>query len=218
MRTLSVNTFVSLDGVMQGPGGPEEDRTGGFSHGGWNVTFWDDVMGAAIGRIFAEPHDLLLGRRTYEIFAAHWPFVHDDPVADGLNAATKYVASRTLGQLSWQNSVLLTGDAGTAVAALKEQDGPDLMVQGSSDLLQTLLARDLVDTFTIWTFPVLLGRGKRLFGVGTVPGGLRLVDGQTSTTGVVIATYERAGEVPVGSFQLEEATEAELQRRAAWAD
>jgi dihydrofolate reductase len=218
MRTLSVNTFVSLDGVMQGPGGPEEDPTGGFTHGGWNVTFWDDVMGAAIARTFAEPHDLLLGRKTYEIFAAHWPFVHDDPVADALNAATKYVASRTLTQLSWQNSVLLTGDAGTAVAALKQEDGPDLMVQGSSDLLQTLLAHDLVDRFGIWTFPVLLGRGKRLFGTGTVPGGLRLVESQTSTTGVVIATYERAGEVPVGSFQFDEPTAAEVQRRAELAD
>jgi dihydrofolate reductase len=160
MRTPSVNTFRSLDGVMQGPGGPQEDPTGGVTHGGWNVTFWDDVMGSAIARAFAEPYDLLLGRRTYEIFAAHWPYVTDDPIADALNAMTKYVASRTLQQLSWQNSVLLSGDAGTAVTALEEQDGRDLMVQGSSDLLQTLLAEDLVDRFSVWTFPVLLGRGK----------------------------------------------------------
>ncbi|MCW2678284.1 MAG: riboflavin biosynthesis protein RibD [Modestobacter sp.] len=160
MRTPSVNTFRSLDGVMQGPGGPQEDPTGGVTHGGWNVTFWDDVMGSAIARAFAEPYDLLLGRRTYEIFAAHWPYVTDDPIADALNAMTKYVASRTLQQLSWQNSVLLSGDAGTAVTALEEQDGRDLMVRGSSDLLQTLLAEDLVDRFSVWTFPVLLGRGK----------------------------------------------------------
>jgi dihydrofolate reductase len=215
VRTLSVNTFISLDGVMQGPGGPQEDPTGGFSHGGWNVTFWDDVMGSAMARAFAEPYDLLLGRRTYEIFAAHWPYVTDDPVADGLNAMTKYVTSRTLDQLSWQNSVLLPGDAGTTVAALKEREGPDLMVQGSSDLLQTLLAHDLVDRFSIWTFPVLLGRGKRLFGEGTIPGGLRLTESQTATTGVVIATYERAGAVPVGSFQLGEPSAAETRRRAS---
>jgi dihydrofolate reductase len=215
MRTLSATTFISLDGVMQAPGGPEEDPTGGFTLGGWNAPYWDDVMGQAIGKAFAEPHDLLLGRRTYEIFAAHWPYVSDDPVADRLNAMTKYVASRTLTEVSWQNAVLLTGDAGDAVAGLKQQDGPDVQVQGSSDLLQTLLARDLVDLFTVWTFPVLLGSGKRLFGAGTTPGGLRLVDSTTSTTGVLIATYQRSGAVPRGDFQLAEPSEAELRRRAA---
>jgi dihydrofolate reductase len=215
MRTLSVTTFVSLDGVMQAPGGPQEDPTGGFALGGWNAPFWDDVMGQAMGTAFAEPHDLLLGRKTYEIFAAHWPHVSDGPVADRLNAMTKYVASRTLSEVTWQNSVLLGGDAGDAVTDLKQQDGPDLQVQGSSDLLQTLLARDLVDVFTVWTFPVLLGGGKRLFGTGTTPAGLRLVDSTVSTTGVLIATYERAGEVPRGDFQLAEPTEAELRRRAA---
>jgi dihydrofolate reductase len=215
MRTVSVTTFVSLDGVMQAPGGPAEDPTGGFELGGWNVTFWDQVMGEVMGKAFAEPHDLLLGRRTYEIFAAHWPYIAHDPVADRLNAMTKYVASRSLTEAPWQPAVLLRGDAGDAVADLKRQDGPDLQVQGSSDLLQTLLARDLVDTFTVWTFPVLLGRGKRLFGTGTTPAGLRLVESTTSTTGVLIATYERAGEVPRGDFQLAEPTEAELRRRAA---
>lgn len=218
MRKLTVNTFVSLDGVMQAPGGPEEDPTGNFAYGGWNATFWDDVMGQAIAREFEQPNDLLLGRKTYEIFAAHWPYISDDPVADKLNSATKYVASRTLDEVTWNNAVLLKGDAGDAVAEVKQQDGPDLNVQGSSDLIQTLLRRDLVDVFSIWTFPILLGTGKRLFGDGTTPGGLRLVDSETSTTGVTIATYERAGEVPLGSFQLAEPTEAELRRRASLTD
>jgi dihydrofolate reductase len=218
MRKLTVNTFVSLDGVMQAPGGPEEDPTGNFAYGGWNATFWDDVMGQAIAREFEQPNDLLLGRKTYEIFAAHWPYISDDPVADKLNSATKYVASRTLDEVTWNNAVLLKGDAGDAVAELKQQDGPGLNVQGSSDLIQTLLRRDLVDVFSIWTFPILLGTGKRLFGDGTTPGGLRLVDSETSTTGVTITTYERAGEVPLGSFQLAEPTEAELRRRASLTD
>jgi dihydrofolate reductase len=217
MRRLSVNTFVSLDGVMQAPGGPQEDPTGDFTLGGWNVPFWDDVMGQVMGAAFGTPDDLLLGRRTYEIFAAHWPHVTDDPVADALNRMTKYVASRTLDQVTWQGSVLLRGDAGDAVAALKREDGPNLQVQGSAGLLQTLLARDLVDELSIWTFPVLLGSGKRLFGDGTRPAGLRLLSSQTSTTGVVISTYERAGDVPRGSFQLAEPSAAELRRRASLA-
>jgi dihydrofolate reductase len=217
MRRLSVNTFISLDGVMQAPGGPQEDPTGDFALGGWNVPFWDDVMGQAMGQAFATPHDLLLGRRTYEIFAAHWPHVTDDPAADALNGMTKYVASRTLDQVSWHGSVLLRGDAGDAVAALKQEDGPDLQVQGSAGLLQTLWARDLVDELSIWTFPVLLGTGKRLFGDGTRPAGLRLLSNETSTTGVVISTYERAGDVLRGSFQLAEPSEAEVRRRASLA-
>jgi dihydrofolate reductase len=217
MRRLSVNAFVSLDGVMQAPGGPEEDPTGDFTLGGWNVPFWDEVMGQVMSGAFATPYDLLLGRRTYEIFAAHWPHVTDDPVGDALNRMTKYVASRTLEQVTWQGSVLLRGDAGDAVAALKTEDGPDLQVQGSAGLLQTLLARDLVDELSIWTFPVLLGSGKRLFGDGTRPAGLRLLSNQTSTTGVVISTYELAGDVPRGSFQLAEPSEAEVQRRASLA-
>jgi dihydrofolate reductase len=213
MRTLSVNTFVSLDGVMQAPGGPHEDPTGHFAYGGWNVTFWDEVMGQAMTMAFEKPYELLLGRKTYEIFAAHWPYVGDDPVANRLNAMRKYVASRTLREVTWNGCTLLTGDAGDAVAALKQQDGPDLQVQGSGMLLQTLLERDLVDEFNVWTFPVLLGSGKRLFGAGTLPGGLRLVECETSTSGVVIARYERAGDVPLGSFEPAEPNEAELRRR-----
>jgi dihydrofolate reductase len=213
MRRLAVSTFISLDGVMQAPGGPHEDPTGGFTYGGWTVTFWDDVMGEVMAKDFQKRYDLLLGRKTYEIFAAHWPYVAGDAIADQLNAMTKYVATRTLTEVTWDGAILLKGDAAEAVSALKQQEGPDLQVQGSSDLLQTLLQHDLVDEFTVWTFPVLLGRGKRLFGAGTGPGDLRLVDCQTSTTGVVMATYERAGDIPLGDFQLAEPTEAELERR-----
>jgi dihydrofolate reductase len=213
VRRLAVNSFVSLDGIMQAPGGPFEDPSGNFTHGGWNVTFWDEVMSSIMAEDFERPKDLLLGRKTYEIFAAHWPYISDDPVADHLNSRTKYVVSRTLDQTTWHGSVLIKGDAGEAVARLKQQAGPDLEVSGSSELIQTLLRCDLVDELRVWTFPVLLGHGKRLFGTGTMPAGLRLIRCDTSTTGVVIARYERAGDVPLGSFQLEEPTEAEVRRR-----
>ena len=228
MRSLVVSAFVTLDGVMQAPGAPEEDPSGGFAHGGWSVSYWDDVMGAVMTEAFAQPLELLLGRRTYEIFAAHWPYVDeeerqarggtasdvDDPAAATLNAARKYVASRTLERVDWNNSVLLEGDVAEAVRALKEQDGPKLMTQGSSELIQTLLEHDLVDEFNVWTFPVVVGPGKRLFGRGTVPGGMELIDVKTSSTGVVMATYRRAGAVPVGSFAFENPTAEEVERRS----
>jgi dihydrofolate reductase len=213
MRKLVVNTFTTLDGVMQAPGGPEEDPTGGFEHGGWSAGYWDEPMGEWMGEFMGAPFDLLLGRKTYEIFAAHWPHARDEPGAEQLNAATKYVASRTLRSLDWENSQLLDGDVADAIARLKEQDGPDLQVHGSSDLLQTLLRHDLIDEFRVWIFPVVLGSGKRLFGDGTLPAGLELVESKTSTTGVVSLTYSRAGEPRYGSFALEEPTEAELERR-----
>ncbi|MCU1379308.1 MAG: bifunctional deaminase-reductase domain protein [Acidimicrobiales bacterium] len=212
MRRLSANTFVSIDGVMQAPGGPEEDPTGGFTLGGWGTTQWDDVMGEVMGRrLSAEPDDLLLGRKTYEIFAAHWPYVTDE-TAESLNAATKYVVSRTLAEATWSGSHILRDI--DSVAALKREDGPDLQVQGSGNLLQMLLARDLVDELWVWTYPVVLGRGKRLFEGGAHPGGWTLVDSARSTTGVLIAQYQRAGDVPLGDFQLAEPTEAEQRRRA----
>jgi dihydrofolate reductase len=228
VRSLIAPAFVTVDGVMQAPGGPDEDPTDGFAHGGWAVNHWDDTMYSAMGEMFDSPFDLLLGRRTYEIFAAHWPQVGagereerggtasavDDPAATALNSARKYVASRTLDSVTWNNSVLLEGDVADAVARLKTEDGPDLITQGSSDLLQTLLAHNLVDEFRIWTFPVVVGPGKRLFGSGAMPGGLRLVDSKTSSTGVVMATYERAGEVDRGSFEFDEPTDEELTRRA----
>jgi dihydrofolate reductase len=212
MRKLVANTFVSLDGVMQAPGGPEEDPTGGFQHGGWSVPFWDDRMGQAMGEFMGKPFDLVLGRKTYEIFAAHWPHT-DEPGAAELNRATKYVASRTLQTLEWENSTLLEGDIGEAVARLKEEDGPELQVHGSSDLIQTLLRHGLIDVFRVWIFPVVLGGGKRLFGEGAPAAALKLVDSEVSSTGVVMATYEPGGELQTGSFALEEPTEAELRRR-----
>jgi dihydrofolate reductase len=213
MRKLVVNTFATLDGVMQAPGGPEEDSTGGFDHGGWSVGYWDEAMGQWMGEFMGKPFDLLLGRRTYEIFAAHWPNARDEPGAHELNAATKYVASRTLPSVDWENSQLLQGDVVEAVASLKEQDGPELQVHGSSNLIQTLLQHGLVDEIRVWIFPVVLGTGKRLFGDGTIPAGLELVDSKTSSTGVLFLTYTPAGEPRYGSFTLEEPTEVELERR-----
>lgn len=203
MRSLVVNTFLTLDGVMQAPGGPEEDRSGGFTHGGWSVTYWDDMMGEVMDEAMGRPFDLLLGRKTYEIFAGHWPHVTDDPAADRLNSATKHVASNTLRDVEWANSRLIEGDVPQAVAGLKDEEGPEIQVHGSGGLLQTLLREDLVDVFRLWFFPLVLGSGKRLFADGTLPRGLRLVDSKISTTGVIIATCERAGEVEYGSFALE---------------
>jgi dihydrofolate reductase len=217
MRRLIVNTFVTLDGVMQAPGGPEEDPTGGFTHGGWSTSYWDEAMGARMGEFMGKPFDLLLGRRTYEIFAAHWPHV-DEPGAAELNRATKYVASRTLDSVEWENSVLLEGDVAKEVARLKEEDGPELQVHGSSGLIQTLLEHDLIDELRLWVFPLVLGSGKRIFGDGTIPAGLKLVDSATSSTGVLMTAYERAGAIEYGSFALEEPTAAERERRRKLAE
>ncbi|WP_342238424.1 dihydrofolate reductase family protein [Inquilinus sp. OTU3971] len=214
MRKVVTAAFVSLDGVMQAPGGPEEDPTGGFALGGWVFPHADDIMGQALDKTFGTPFDLLLGRKTYEIFAAHWPYVAaDDPIGKVFNAVTKYVATRSAAPLSWQNSVALRGDAAKTVAELKRHNGPTLLLQGSGDLIQTLLAHDLIDEFRLMTFPIVLGPGKRLFGRGAIPAGLKLVDSKVSTTGVVISSYVRSGEVTTGSFALAEPTEAELARR-----
>ena len=203
MRRLIVSTFLTLDGVMQGPGGPGEDDSGGFTHGGWSVNYWDDKMGEVMGEAMSVPFDLVLGRRTYDIFAAHWPHAEDDPGAKPLNDATKYVASRSRPTLDWSNSVLLDPDAATGITALKEEDGPELQVHGSGDLIQTLLRHHLVDEFRLWVFPVVIGSGKRLFADGAVPSGLTLMHSVVSTTGVVIGTYEPAGEIVTGTFALE---------------
>ena len=207
MRKLKVTTFVTLDGVMQAPGGPDEDRSGGFTHGGWSVGYWDDQMGKVMGEFMGRPFELLLGRKTYEIFAAYWPH-STDPGADALNSARKHVASRTLRSVDWNNSTLIKGDVATYVSELKKQSGPEIQVHGSGDLLQTLLKNDLVDELHVWTFPVVLGSGKRLFADGAVPAGLKVDAVTTSTTGVVIATYERAGAIKYGSFALAEPSEA----------
>ena len=203
MRTLIVSTFVSLDGVMQAPGGPEEDPSGGFALGGWSVNYWDERMGQVMGEAMSKPFDLVLGRTTYDIFAAHWPNASDEDGAKPLNDATKYVASRSRPALEWQNSVLIEGDAAAGVAALKQGDGPELQVHGSGNLIQTLLSNELVDEFRLWVFPVVLGEGKRLFSGGTVPSGLELVETTVSTTGVVIGIYRPAGAIVTGSFALE---------------
>ncbi len=212
MRKLKVTTFVTLDGVMQAPGAPDEDRSGGFTHGGWSVGYWDDQMGQVMGDFMGRPFDLLLGRKTYEIFAAHWP-QSTEPGADVLNSARKHVASRTLRTVDWNNSTLITGDVGTYVSELKKQSGPEIQVHGSGDLIQTLLKNDLVDEFHVWTFPVVLGSGKRLFADGAVPAGLKVDAVKTSTTGVVIATYQRAGAIKYGSFALEEPSDQAIERR-----
>ncbi|MGZ4137838.1 MAG: dihydrofolate reductase family protein [Actinomycetota bacterium] len=203
MRKLIVSTFLTLDGVMQAPGGPDEDDSGGFAWGGWSVNYWDEPMGRVMGEAMAAPFDLLLGRRTYDIFAAHWPKAVDDPGAKPLNDATKYVASRGRPSLDWGPSVLIEGDAAEGVAALKRADGPELQVHGSGNLVQTLLRHGLVDEFRLWVFPVVIGSGKRLFADGAIPGGLELVESTVSTTGVVIGTYRPAGELMTGSFALE---------------
>jgi dihydrofolate reductase len=215
MRKLIVLTFMSLDGVMQAPGGPEEDPTNGFKHGGWVAPYFDDFLGKVMDEQMNKPFDLLLGRRTYEIFAAYWPYVKtdQDPVAAGINKAKKYVASKTLKKLDWSNSELIKGDVAKEVKKLKEQDGPEIQVHGSSGLIQTLLKHDLVDELLLKIFPLTLGRGKRLFGEGTIPAGFRLHKSGISPNGVIVVSYARAGEVRTGSFALENPTEAELARR-----
>jgi dihydrofolate reductase len=210
MRTLAVNTFLSLDGVMQAPGGPDEDPTGGFTFGGWGVPYFDDEMMETMAQ--SAPYELLLGRGTYEIFAAHWPY-DDGPIADHLNSTRKHVASRTLERVEWNNSVLIDGDVAEYVAALKAQDGPELQVHGSPGLIQTLLQHDIVDEYRLWIFPVVLGSGKRFFGDGTIPVALRLVDSRVTKTGVTVNTYAPAGAIDTGSFEFDEPTEAELERR-----
>jgi dihydrofolate reductase len=212
-RELVVNTFVSLDGVMQAPGGPEEDPTGGFQFGGWTAPHWDDQMGEVMDEFMGKPFDLVLGRKTFEIFAAYWPY-SDAPTAVGLNRATKYVASRTLKELDWENSQLLEGDVGQAVARLKQEEGPELQVHGSGNLIQTLHRESLIDRYRTFIFPVVLGKGKRLFAEGASPAQLRLTESRTSSTGVVFAVFEPAGEVQTGSFaDDQEPSEAELRRR-----
>jgi dihydrofolate reductase len=200
MRKLVTSTFVTLDGIMQAPGGPEEDTSGGFTSGGWSVNYFDDMVGQAMGQIFAREPELLLGRKTYDIFAAYWPNAGDEPGADSLNNAKKYVVSRTLDRVDWNNSTLIKGDAPQEIARLKTLDGPELQVHGSSNLIQTLLKHNLVDEMHVLIFPVVIGNGKRLFGEGTNPSDFRLVESKTSPSGVIVATYELRGELKTGSF------------------
>jgi dihydrofolate reductase len=203
MRNLITNTFLTLDGVMQAPGAPDEDTDGGFALGGWSVNYWDDHMGEVMGKTMGMPFDLILGRRTYDIFAAHWPRAGEQDGAKPLNDATKYVASRSHPRLEWTNSVLIDGDVATGVAALKAGDGPELQIHGSANLIQTLMRHDLIDEYRLWVFPVVVGQGKRLFADGVAPSSMTLVDSTVSTTGVSIGTYRPTGAINVGSFALE---------------
>jgi len=193
MRKVIVLSFVSLDGVIQSPGGPEEDTSGGFAYGGWIAPYSDDVLGTVINRQMNMPFDLLLGRKTFEIWAPYWPQRADE--WPGVNAATKYVASNTMTSHEWQPSVFLGGDIAEKVIKIKQQQGPDLHVYGSGNLVQTLIKHDLVDAFWLKIFPLTLGGGKRLFADGTIPAAFKVTDSKVSPNGVIIVNYERAGAI-----------------------
>ena len=218
MKKLIASTFASLDGVMQAPGGPTEDPTGNFTLGGWLFAFGDAGMDLSAAGFDGKDRELVLGRKTYEIFEAYWPYQSEDhPIARTLNAAKKHVASRTLKSLQWNNSSVLGGDIVSAITALKVQPGLDLQIIGSGNLIQTLQAASLIDEYNIWTYPVVLGRGKRLFENGARPCALRLVASKVSTTGVVMSTYVPAGDIPLGSLSQAEPSAKELTRRAKMA-
>jgi dihydrofolate reductase len=208
VRKLVVGAFATLDGVMQAPGGPDEDRDGGFEHGGWLVPYFDEKFVKIMTEWTKCAGAFLLGRKTYEIFAASWPkSTHPaDEIALALNTRPKFVASRTLDKVTWNNSHLLKGDVAEEVAKLKAQEGGEIQVHGSSDLLQTLLKHDLIDTLRIWQFPVVVGTGKRLFGAGTIPVSFRLVDSQQTATGAVLHVYERVGGLKYGEVEVGQET------------
>ncbi len=219
MRRLIASTFASLDGIMQAPGGPEEDPTGGFGLGGWMFNYGDESMDISASGFDGKDRELVLGRRTYEIFEAYWPYQPaDNPIAKTLNAARKYVASRTLKKLQWGNSILLGEDVVGAITALKAQPGLDLQIIGSGNLIQSLQAASLIDEYNVWTFPVVLGRGKRLFSETAKPSALRLVRSQVSASGVVMSIYVPAGDIRPGSFASAEPSEKELARRKKMAN
>ncbi|MGG6241234.1 dihydrofolate reductase family protein [Nodosilinea sp. AN01ver1] len=214
MRKLIVSTFASLDGIVQAPGGPEEDPTDGFTLGGWMFGYEDNSMDLSAAGFDGKDRELVLGRRTYEIFEAYWPYQSDDnAIAKIFNVTRKYVASRTLTTLHWHNSTLLQGDVVSAIIALKAQPGPDLQIIGSSHLVQTLQPAALIDEYNVWTFPVVLGQGKRLFGETAKPFALRLVRSNVSTTGVVMSTYVPNGEIRSGALGSDEPSDQELARR-----
>ncbi len=214
MRKLIASAFISLDGIMQAPGGPEEDPTGGFADGGWMFNYADDSMDLSEAGFDGKDRELVLGRRTYEIFEAYWPYQPDDhPVAKTLNAAKKYVASRTRIKLHWNNSTLIRGDVVKEIQVLKSSPGPDLQIIGSSNLIQTLQTASLIDEFHVWTFPVVLGKGKRLFSDLSKPSALKLMHSKVSPTGVVMSTYVPDGDIQPGSFSSADPSDKELARR-----
>jgi len=213
MRKVVIGAQLSVDGVMQAPGGAQEDPTGGFQFGGWSVPYWnDDALGQFMSHMFGAPYELLLGRKTYEIFAGYWPHHDDNPIGKAFNAVRKYVATSSREPLKWRNSVAIH-DAAKDVAKLKQQDGPTLLTQGSTLLLQTLLKNDLVDELQLVVFPLVLGKGKRLFGEGAIPAALKVVESKVSQNGVVMTRYQRDGAVKTGSFAPDEPNPAELARR-----
>jgi dihydrofolate reductase len=213
MRKTIAITQVTLDGIMQAPGGPEEDPRGGFTQGGWVSTFVDEAVEEALGKIMSGEFDLLLGRRTYEIFAAHWPYAGDNPIKQAFNKATKYVVTHSLDRFDWVNSQPIGGDIVDGIRRLKKSDGPELHIWGSGELLQTLIAAELVDEFRVWIYPLVLGKGKRLFEYGVPPRGLTLVESRGTPNGVLFNTYRPAGPLPGGSLAPENPSEAELARR-----
>lgn len=215
MRKIIAGAFISLDGVIQAPGGPEEDRSGGFAFGGWSTPYFDDTLFGFLGEVFDKSdYDLLLGRKTYEIFAAHWPYHTDDAIGQAFDRIRKYVVTSSPELLTWKGSEALVGDPAETVARLKQGEGPDLLIQGSSELYPALLGARLIDRLFLITMPVILGKGKRPFGDASVPTGLTLVDHRVAATGAVVTVYERGGDVPTGSFAAEAPSEAELARRA----
>lgn len=213
MRKLISINHVSLDGIMQSPGGPEEDPRGGFKLGGWIVPYWDEAMEERLNRTIAGSFDLLLGRRTYEIFAAHWPYAADNPISDAFNRATKYVATRGTPELEWMNTQILQGEATEKVRSLKSEEGPEIQIYGSSGFLQTLIAADLIDEYLIWTYPLVLGHGKRLFEEGAPACALKLLETERSATGVIMSRYRPKGPARPGSFGMAQPSRAELARR-----
>jgi dihydrofolate reductase len=198
MRKIIVLTFLTLDGVMQGPGGPTEDTSGNFTLGGWTVPFFDEFLGVVMTEQMGKPFDLLLGRKTFEIFASYWPDHPEDGA--GINNATKYVASNTLTSHDWEKTVFLNENVVEEIKKLKQQDGPDLQVHGSASLIQTLLKHDLIDELWLKIFPITLGMGKRLFEHGTIPASFTLTESKTSPKGVIVASFKRSGEIKTGSF------------------
>ena len=217
MRKLTGAVFVSLDGIMQAPGGPQEDPSGGFRFGGWTFPFFDESAEGPMGKFLNDEYDLLLGKRTYDIFSAYWPYNRDNPIGERFQRINKYVLTHSDEPLTWENSSSLAGDTAAAVAELKKSDGRDLLIQGSSTLYPPLLSARLIDRLILMTFPVLLGRGKSIFDESLEPGRMKMADHFISNSGVIFATYEPAGEVPTGTFETKPPSEAELERREKWA-
>ena len=213
MRKIIACEFMSMDGVIQAPGGPQEDTTNGFKWGGWTVHYWDDIMNEAMNKQLAGPYELLLGRFTYDIFAAHWPYQENDPMAEAFNRVEKFVVSTKVIDLPWQNSTLIQGDIIKQLKAIKNQDAPDLVIFGSSKLVQTLLKNQLVDILHAWIFPITLGMGKKLFSENGPAAQWKLINSIAATTGAVINTYVPDGEVKTGEMESIKVSDAEIERR-----